>query len=450
MFFRKFINFIDSSKLFPCDETVLLAVSGGLDSTVMVHLFARAGFRFAVAHCHFQLRGADSDQDFQFTENLAETNSVPFHSVKFDTQEYAGKHGLSIQMAARELRYLWFEEIRQKHGFQYIATAHHLDDQAETILINLIRGTGIAGMHGIPVKSGRLVRPLMFARRNEISEYASEHEIKFREDLSNNEVKYLRNKIRHDIIPIFNSINPVFVENLNSSVRKISDYEKIAEKNLHEWKSSVTQVIDDMTIVDLKQLLAFPQPETLAWFVLSPFGFNETQIEKLINCLDKPEEKVFASPTHTLRKERNRLIVYLTQPSSTFNEIKSEGSEVFSIPVQYMTNEISSVQLRFNHINHPGKYQISKDPNIASLDFHKLEFPLTLRKWQPGDSFHPFGMKGKKKLSDFFIDLKLSDEQKKRAWLLCSNNQIVWIVGYRIDHRYRVTGKTEEVLLVER
>ncbi|MEI6433998.1 MAG: tRNA lysidine(34) synthetase TilS, partial [Bacteroidota bacterium] len=200
MLFKKFIHFIDFQKLFAPDKPVLLALSGGLDSTMMAHLFFKAGFSFAIAHCNFGLRGIDSDEDARFAANLSGNFGVDFYSEKFNTKEYAGKNGISIQMAARELRYKWFEEIRSKHGYHYIATAHHLDDQAETFLINLIRGTGIAGFHGIPVKNEKVIRPMMFARRNEIALYAKKHSIAFRDDLSNNEIKYLRNKIRHEIL----------------------------------------------------------------------------------------------------------------------------------------------------------------------------------------------------------------------------------------------------------
>ncbi|MCX6278955.1 MAG: tRNA lysidine(34) synthetase TilS [Bacteroidetes bacterium] len=430
MLFKKFIQFIDSQKLFAPGKPVLLALSGGLDSTVMAHLFFKAGFSFAVAHCNFGLRGMDSDEDARFAANLSGDFGVDFYSEKFNTKEYAGKNGISIQMAARELRYKWFEEIRSKNGYQYIATAHHLDDQAETFLINLIRGTGIAGFHGIPVKNEKVIRPMMFSRRNEIALYAKKHSIAYREDLSNNEIKYLRNKIRHEILPAFCSINPEFTESLTQTIRKIYDYEQIAEQTLNHSKSQAIQVKDETTIVDKKLLLASPQPGAFAWFLLSPFGFNESQVASLLECLDKPEEKRFTSSTYILTKERNRLII---QPNAT----------------QFSAGLVAgSFHLQFNHITNPCGYKIPDNPEIASFDYNKLEFPLTIRKWQNGDIFHPLGMKGKKKLSDFFIDQKFTAQQKEETWLLCSGDRIVWVIGYRIDHRYRITGKTKEILVV--
>jgi tRNA(Ile)-lysidine synthase len=403
----------------------------------MAHLFSEEGLTFGIAHCNFNLRGNESNLDADFVKNMAESKGIPFYSTNFDTKEYAAAHGISIQMAARELRYQWLEEIRNQNNYQYIATAHHLDDQAETILINLIRGTGIAGLHGIPVKTGALVRPLMFARRGEIAMYAAQNAIAFREDQSNSETKYLRNKIRHEIIPLMTSINPDFTGNLSSFARKISDYENIAMNTLTDWKRKATLCTEDETVVDITRLKSLGYPEALAWFILSPFGFNESQVSDILKSLSDPEEKRFNTTTHYLSKERNRLVI---------KKHHEHTSRAQQIEVGAGVSEISNpLHLNFRIITNPESYDIPKQNNFACLDYNKLDFPLTIRRPEPGDSFHPLGMKGKKKISDFFTDLKFSQQQKGRTWLLCSGNQIVWVIGHRIDHRFRVTDKTATI-----
>lgn len=452
MLYRNFIRFIDSMKLFAPDDPVLLAVSSGLDSTVMTHLFRRAGFRFAVAHCNFGLRGMDSESDAGFAADLAKITGAPFFSETFETKEYANKQGISIQMAARELRYEWFERIRSKYEYKKTATAHHLDDQAETFLINLIRGTGVAGLHGIPVQNEKVIRPMMFARRNEIAEYAKKHSIDFREDQSNFEVKYIRNKIRHEIIPAFCSINPEFIETLTNTIRKISDYEQIAGQILSQWKSQAIQTKDEKTIVDLDLLYTSQTPETFAWFLLTPFGFNETQVKSITGCLMNPEEKRFTSSSHTLTKERSRLIIQRNpiKPLLISTSIEDAVLDIIIATGEADIAITDSFHLHFSHIKKAVEYHIPDNPDIASLDFHKLKFPLTLRKWHNGDVFHPLGMKGKKKLSDFFIDQKFTALQKEETWLLCSGDQIVWVIGHRIDNRYRITRRTKEILVINR
>ncbi len=438
---EKLIQFIQQHKLFLKNERVLLAVSGGIDSTVMAHLFHEAKFRFAIAHCNFDLRGNESDDDEKFAESLAQQYKVQFFSTKFHTSEFAEKKRISIQMAARELRYDWFEQIRQENKFDFIATAHHLDDQVETFMINLIRGTGIAGLHGIPVKNGQVIRPMMFTFRKDIEEYATEHKISYRTDLSNNETKYLRNKLRHEVLPLLCSINPGFPQGLTDTIRKISDFETIGNRTLNGWTDNALTDNGRCKTIKISDLLKFNPVEPYVWALLSPFGFNAAQVTNILGSLLKKNRNVFCSPTHRLVKERGYLNIYQTEEKATSRPVKInsfEHKKRITIPLNLIFERFANVEF----------YKIPLTDKTASLDFEKLKFPLILRKWEQGDAFYPLGMKKKKKLSDFFIDQKFPMEEKEQTWLLCSGRDIVWIVGHRIDHRYRVTGSTVEILRI--
>lgn len=438
---KEFIKFIEAKKLFSRGDHILLAVSGGIDSTVMAHLFHQAKFRFGIAHCNFGLRGSDSDEDAEFVKRLALKFSVTFFSQKFDTSTYASQKGISIQMAARDLRYAWFEKLRHENKFDFIATAHHLDDQVETFLINLIRGTGIAGLHGIPVKNGTVIRPIMFAFRKDIEQFASQNKIVFRTDHSNHETKYLRNKLRHDIIPLLGTINPEFTHGLTETVRRIAEFEEIGNRTLDNWCQDAMKTEGTDQFIDIKQLLKLMPVEPYAWALFFRYGFNETQMSNILGCLEKADRKIFTSSTHRLIKDRLRLVISPIEPKAHDKTLK--------IGLFVHKKKISKpFPLLFERISEVKDYEIPATGNIASLDFDKLQFPLTMRKWQHGDSFCPLGMKRKKKLSDFFIDQKFSLKEKEQIWLLCSGKDIVWIIGWRIDNRYRITLATREILSV--
>ncbi|MCX6306771.1 MAG: tRNA lysidine(34) synthetase TilS [Bacteroidetes bacterium] len=437
-----FIKFIENQNLFLPQEHILLAVSGGIDSTVMAHLFHQAKFRFGIAHCNFSLRGKESDDDAEFVKKLAFRLKAPYFSVRFDTSEIALQRGISIQMAARDLRYEWFERTRQENRYDYIATAHHLDDQVETFLINLIRGTGIAGMHGIPVKNGKIIRPLLFAFRKDIDQYAGKHKIGYRTDQSNNEAKYLRNNIRHHLVPLLCSINPEFSQGLSGTIKRLSAFEQIGNLALENWcKSALVKDGRDI-IFDAGCLLQVDPVESYAWALLSPFGFNETQVSNLLDCLVPGKRKTFHSSSHSMVLERGRIVV---SPVEEKIQLKPSKIGLFA----HKKKIRKPLPLLFERNREVGGYEIPATGTIASLDFDKLQFPLILRTWQTGDAFFPLGMKKKKKLSDFFIDQKFSVKDKEQTWLLCSGKHIVWILGHRIDHRYRVTSATREVLCIK-
>jgi len=440
---RQFKDFIEQQSLFQPDHIVLLAVSGGVDSVIMAELFHRAGYRFGVVHANFQLRGEESDQDERFVESLATRYTVPFYSTRFYTANFADSRNVSIQMAARELRYEWFEEIRRKEGFDWIATAHHLDDQVETFFINLIRGTGISGLHGIPVRNDRVIRPLLFARREEISGFAREQEIPFREDSTNSSTKYFRNRIRHQLLPLLLSIEPDYARQITDTISRIRETESILNPYLEETRARLIRQEQNHWIIRIADLRNLVPLSAWLYELLVPFGFHPSTIQDLIHALDQDSGKTFLSPTYRIIKDRDRLIITRAPSYDTQRPVEE-------YLIGESTGEIRDpVHLTFQTIHrHPG-YLISADPNRATLDRKKLSFPLTLRRWSPGDYFYPLGMTKRKKLSDFFIDEKISIPEKETCWLLCSGNRIVWVIGRRIDHWFRVSTRSNELLVVD-
>ncbi len=419
----------------------LLAVSGGIDSTVMTHLFSLSRFEFAIAHCNFQLRGEESDQDEDLVKTLALSLGVGYFVKRFDTSRYAREHGLSVQMAARKLRYDWFTSLLGEHGFDVVATAHHRDDEAETFFINLIRGTGIAGLHGIPAINRNIVRPLIFASREEIMQYAREHAIQYREDHSNSSLKYLRNRIRLELIPLLTELNPSFSEGLHRTIRQVSEMEQLGLEVLSEWREKCcTSGSEGMTIHG-RTLTSFSKPELLLWHLCAPFGIRGNQIEQIIRALDAPGTKKLSLQGYHFWVNREEIRIIPDHPGDP-----DEKFQIEKIDQEMSVERPVVLKMSKRMITRP--FHIPDDPDIASLDFDTLTFPLTIRKPKPGDSFRPLGMRGKKKVSDFFIDLKVPRCTRERSWLLCSGDRIVWVIGYRIGHQFRITEKTKHILQI--
>ncbi len=414
------------------EKKLLIACSGGLDSVVLTHLFHKMQFDISLAHCNFSLRGKESDGDEAFVIQLTKKLSIPVFTETFDTNLYAAEHKISIQMAARELRYRWFYKILDNFKFDYLLTAHHLDDNLETFFINLSRGTGLKGLMGIPQINEKTVRPLLDFSKDEILNYATENKLKWREDSSNAKGDYLRNQLRLEVIPKIKSTNETFLQNyqktrshLNASQNLIDDYLTVV------LKLAVTEV-ENAYHLNIKKLRELPNTEALLYELLSPFGFSAWEdISGLINA--QSGKQVF-SKTHRLLKNRDFLI--LTEILSVNSEeifiSEKIGSMNFPIPLIFETvGEIAEIK-----------------KNIVYLDKDLLSYPLVLRKWKEGDSFQPFGMKGKKKLSKFFKDEKLALNEKENSWVLCSNDEIVWVVGLRADENFRVTENTKSILQI--
>jgi len=439
---KSFLQYIKQNQLFTDSDTVLLAVSSGIDSVVMAHLFKHHfPGRFAIAHCNFQLRGRESDLDAGFAQRLASDFQVPFFLTVFATSTAAATTGTSIQMAARKLRYEWFEKVRSENGYSHIATAHHLDDQVETFIVNLIRGTGIAGLHGIPIRNKHIIRPMLFASRQQIDSFANQHRIEYRTDQSNHDNKYVRNKIRHDIIPLMSSINPGFKHRLTRSISYITQYEIISKEIIRTWLTMHLIVSDSEISIAIKMLRELPSPEPYLWEFLSEYGFNETQVGNLVSGLYDDTIQEFFSTTHRLIKQRE-LLTLIKNESSSDQEIR--------LPKFNDYLEVNHpVDLRFTHHRNSSEFIIPTNPNLAVIDVSSLTFPLILRRWHQGDYFFPLGMQNRKKLSDFFIDQKFTVLQKENTWLLCSGRDIVWIIGHRLDNRFKVTKNTTEILMAE-
>jgi len=457
---KAFQKFIHQQGLFSSDDHILLAVSGGIDSVVMTDFFHRNGYSFAITHCNFGLRGEESDKDELFVRKLGHKLKVPVFIRKFQTTRYAEMHGLSIQMAARQLRYPWFEEIRKKEDLDYIATAHHLDDQVETFFINLTRGTGISGLHGILPKQGKVIRPLLFASRSEIEAYAIQNNIAYRKDLSNESTKYIRNKIRHELIPVLKEINPEFLTGMTETIQRIREFEMIGESEINARRMDIIRTESKRIMVDIPKLKSLVPVHAYAWEFLSPFNFNQTQVNDILASLDKESGKKFDSPTHRLIKDRQELIIVQKggqtgkpaprrKDDSSGSYMQLQENQEICIIEKGIGRANRFLHLKSSVIQISPTFQIPVDKRFASLDYDKVQFPLTLRKWETGDAFYPFGMNRKKKLSDFFIDQKFSLNDKENTWLLCSGSKITWVIGHRIDHRFRITNSTRKVLRIE-
>jgi tRNA(Ile)-lysidine synthase len=434
----RFLEYINEKHLFEPRQKVLLAVSGGIDSMVLLHLFEKSDFDYGVVHCNFQLRGSDSDKDEEFVRQQVLIHGVPFFSTRFETEDYAGVNGISIEMAARELRYSYFEKIRVENNYDFIATAHHLDDLLETFFLNLSRKTGIRGLTGIKEKSGNIIRPLLFAGRKEIEDYARTNFIGNREDHTNSEVVYQRNFIRHRILPVFSELNPAFNSNLSETIENLREVEDVFAYFMQKERDKVLSADGDEVSVSIEKLRQFAFPNILLYEILSPFNFNANVIQQVYKSLENLPGKQFFSKTHRLVKDRAHLFITpLPEPENRVFYVEEDDIELFA-PLD-LTVERRSIE----------GFEIIKDPQVACLDLEKLDFPLLIRKWRPGDYFQPLGMKGFKKISDFLIDEKIPVHQKENTWLLCSGQKVIWVMGHRIDNRFKISEATRQVLKIE-
>ncbi len=437
----RFLSFIKDKKLFRQKDTVLLAVSGGMDSSVMAELFHRANFKFAIAHCNFQLRGKESDGDEQFVKSLAKKYGVRFFTKRFNTKEAAAENKISIQMAARELRYHWFEKLVEKEGYACVATAHHLSDSVETFFINLLRGTGIEGITGIEGKNKFIIRPLLFATRDEIEKFAMINTIGYREDSSNRSDDYLRNKIRHHLIPVFKTFNLNFEEVMANNMLHFGFAADLFRQQVTGLSAKYLKKGKDFLSISMKSLRKQDDADQLLYEILRPFGFNFSQCVEMID--DESETKsgrLFLADYFRAVRDRQRIIIDII-PLKTAGEFVVQKAKKKTVTPHFNLHTTLATKGR------NGAFP----PDQAGhwLDADLLKFPITLRKWENGDFFYPLGMKGRKKLSDFFIDKKLSIFDKENTFVLVSGSEIVCILGHRIDERFKVTDKTKNIYKVE-
>ncbi|MEN8138137.1 MAG: tRNA lysidine(34) synthetase TilS [Bacteroidota bacterium] len=428
---KKLEKHISDSFAFIKNKKILIGLSGGLDSIVLAYLLNELGFEILLAHVNFKLRGKDSDEDENFVVQWAQNFEIPLFKTSFDTRKVASKRKISIEMAARDLRYDWFKELSKQNNFDYIAVAHHLNDNIETILMNLSRGTGITGISGMKDISGNIIRPLLPFSRNEIEQYANENNLQWREDLSNLDTIYKRNKIRHELIPLFEELNPSFVDSFSKNIDNFRQTEKIQNEYLNNLNCDFWSERDDIVEISIPKLKKHIAYKTILREKLLPFNFRN--IDDILHSFSSISGKMFFSETHRIIKDRDTLILRRIENVEPEEFIIEENISSINIPIRlnFKTSEIFSK----NH-----------DKQIAQLDKSKLKFPLKIRKWKTGDFFYPQGLKGKKKISKFYKDEKYSLLDKEEQWLLVSGEDIVWVIGKRIDERYKVDSNTKEVL----
>lgn len=437
--FEEFLNYIRKNNLFKRQDRLLLAVSGGIDSMVMSHLFIKLGTDIGIAHCNFCLRAEESDKDEELVKNFAFQNRIPFYSIRFNTKEHAIKNRISIQMAARDLRYEWFEKIRLEKQFEVVAVAHNLNDNIETMLINLTRGTGLTGLAGMKPSGNGIIRPLLFASRQKIAEYCNENHIDYREDKSNAETNYTRNKIRHLVIPVLKEINPSVEETLNETAERLSGIDEIVSDYIEDIRSQTSDRKGKATFFDIEKLKKYQTSKAIMFELFCPFGITGSSTRDLLRMMTGKTGKQIFTKTHRILRNRDELIVSpLVTNRQEYLEIK-HVEDLLRLPV------IKSAAI----INAGPGFRIPRKNNIVSIDSEKIKFPLIIRGWKRGDFFFPLGMKQKKKLSDYFIDRKYSLIEKENTLILESEGKIVWIIGERLDDRFKVTESTSRILNIE-
>lgn len=433
---QKVQSYIERQQLLTPKARVIVGVSGGTDSVVLLHILHALGYECVVAHCNFHLRMEESNRDEEFVRALSKTMKLPFYNIDFDTVSYADRHGISIEMAARDLRYEWFHDLLKKLDAEAIAVAHHADDSIETMLMNLVRGTGLRGLSGIRPRNKKVIRPLLCCNRQELENYLIRYDLEHVEDSTNASVDYQRNKFRNEVLPLLEEINPSLRQTLYESLKRFEGTTAIYAQAIDAIREKIAETTDGLTKLNIdiiKQQVHIP---TVMYEILHPFGFSGATIEQVTENLDAVSGKTFYSDTHRLIKDRKYLIIspkdddtvdeyYITQPDAVIDQ-------PFGL-------ELKTLKLTSD-------FSISRSAKRVHIDASKLAFPLQLRRWREGDVFYPFGMKQRKKVSDFFIDNKLSLLEKEQSWLLVSGNDIVWIVGQRLDDRFRITAETTEVV----
>jgi len=432
---EKFKKHVNQNLPFLTKGKLLLAISGGIDSVILAHLLHKMQLDFSLAHCNFKLRYEDSDKDAAFVTDIAEKLGVKYHAIEFDTTSYAEEKKLSTQMAARELRYDWFDELISQYNYDYVLTAHHTNDNIETVLINLTRGSGLQGLTGIPEVNGNIVRPLLPFSRAEIEQYTIANNISWREDESNQSTKYFRNKIRHEVVPVLEELNPSVLETFNTHLSYLKLEKKVLDNHFEEVKNEVSFFKGDLFKIDINKLKKHIEYKAYLYYMLKGCFFSEwSDIERLMSG---QSGKFVNSKTHRLIKDRDFLL--LEEKSLHLRELKVEISEG-------ITKIDKPISLSFELVNQVGL----STKNSIYVNADSLEYPLYLRKKEEGDSFFPFGMKGKKKISKYFKDEKMSLIEKESSWLLTDvKGAVIWVVGRRADDRFKVVAKTKRILKIK-
>lgn len=436
---RRVATFVEQQRLFAADAKVLVAISGGADSVALLHILLSIGYQCHAVHCNFHLRGEESIRDEQFVTTLCSALKVPCEVVHFDTQNYAAEHKLSIEMAARELRYNEFERIRHDKGLDIVAVAHHQDDAVETLLLNLIRGAGINGLTGIRMTNGYVVRPLLCLTRDEIIDYLDYIGQPYVTDSTNLTDEYARNKVRLGILPLMEQINPAVRANIARTAAHINDAAYIYNKVIGESKTLIVTTKDSGIDVDIAALMATETAETILFEILNPYGFNARQISDIYRGLIGEAGRVFYSEDYIALKDRSVLSV---RPITACDVDETE----YMLPDEGILALHDGTEIRVERFIPDASWSVPKRSDILCLDAKRIKQPLVIRRPRQADRFQPFGMKGTKLLSDFYTDLKLSRFEKNKQWLLCQNNEIVWAIGLRSSECYRITHEAKEII----
>jgi len=429
---ENFSNHIDQNFPHLRDGKFILACSGGIDSVVLAHLCFSSKMDFTIAHCNFKLRGLESDKDEEHVRVMAAAFAKDIFVTSFDTHGYIAKHKTNLQIAARDLRYKWFSELMKGNNIKTLVTAHHADDSLETFLINLSRGTGIEGLTGIPSLTANISRPLLRFSRSEIVAYAEDQDLKWREDASNENTKYLRNNIRHNIIPKLKELNPNFLSNFLKTQEYLGQTQEISATHIRHLRRGLFSKVGEVEKVKVASLLALNPTRAYLFHFFRDFGF--TQWEDIFGLLGANSGKEVHSNTHRLLKDRDFLLLKPKEQEDTKVFNIEERQEVLTEPISLKFSKVKSIGESF--------------PKAIYVDKEKLKYPLTVRKCEKGDYFYPLGMLGKKKVSKYFKDEKMDIFAKENQWLLCSGHDIVWIIGKRADDRFKITEKTKEILKI--
>lgn len=438
---KRFTDFVKTNALFSSEDAILLAVSGGKDSVLMAHLFAQCGFKFAIAHCNFNLRAEESVRDQHFVAALAKELKVACYITQFDTLTFAKENKLSVQMAARTLRYEFFEETRVKENFTKIAIAQHQNDATETVLINLIRGTGIKGLHGIKPERDFIIRPMLCFTADDIQDLIRNHHIKYVEDSSNASTKYMRNKVRLEIIPKMMELNPSLNQTFQQNLKYFNELETLLNQKVESLFNEIVVKTNQHLAISFENIHKLNPQHLLLFELLKPYGFNATQIENLINGLENISGKQLFSKTHVLTIDRSQIFIEAIDSEKYYQIVQifpATETVIFSQKT-FKISECKAIPTSFNG-----------NKNTLYINAESLIYPLTLRHFKEGDIFKPFGMKGFKKVSDYFINQKLPQTQKANVPILVNGNgDIVWICGYRSDERYKVNLNTKKIITFE-
>lgn len=430
---EQFLNHIEQHELCKPTDRILLAVSGGLDSMVMLNLFKRSNYTIGVAHCNFQLRGSEAEEDERFVADVCKAADVPLFVKKFNTRDYATANKLSIQAAARELRYAWFQELISEERFTFLATAHHVNDSLETVLLKWVHGSSLESFAGIPVRNKKVIRPMLFATRTQLADFASEKGIMWRNDSSNDSDDYQRNFIRHQVVPRLKEINPALESTFLHGLKKITGELEFLRTQLERWKAEHIHQKVGQVFINKAALLNATFSDSLLWRVVREYGFNIDQCHDMMQAMQSQSGKKFIGTSHLLTLDRDHIIISPYDDAYEAVTIREKNESVvrgvWEISIERTTSK-----------------EISTSSIVASLDADKVKFPITWRYWQPGDSFYPLGMENRKKLSDFLIDRKIPLADKNGISVLESDGEIIWVVGHRIDNRYKITPETKSVV----